>query len=287
MNVSIIIPSYNTKSLLERCLASVYASLKQAKFSYEVTVVDNASIDGSPEMVSKKFTQVHLLRNKVNLGYGKANNIIIKNAKGKYILLLNSDIVVQNDAIGLLYRLLQEKKNAFAGGKLLNEDGSPQPSCGPFYTLPMVMLLLFARGDHWGVTRYSPNAVTSVDWVSGACLMGRKDAFMKVGLFDERIFMYMEEIDFLYRAKKKGYEVFFEPKAHFTHSGAASSRNKRTPVVNIYRGLLYFYRKHYSPLALAAVRFILKMKALAAIALGRMIGRWDIASIYEEALSVV
>ena len=287
MDLSIIIPSYNTKSLLERCLASVYASLKQVEFSYEVIVVDNASVDGSSEMVNKKFTQVHLLRNKANVGYGKANNQAIKKAKGSYVLLLNSDIVVQNDAIGALYRFLQEKKNAFAGGKLLNIDGSPQPSCGPFYTLPVVVLMLFARGDHWGATRYSPHEVTAVDWVSGACLLGRKEAFEKVGLFDENIFMYMEEIDFLYRAKKKGYEVFFQPEAPFIHSGAASSGNRRTPVVNIYRGLLYFYKKHYRPLALAAVRFILRVKAVAAIGLGRILGRQDITSIYEEALAVV
>ena len=287
MELSIIIPSYNTKALLERCLASVYTSLLQAQFNYEVIVVDNASVDGSPKMVSKKFTQVHLLLNKANAGYGKANNQAIKKAKGSYVLLLNSDIVVQNDAIGALYRFLQEKKNAFAGGKLLNIDGSPQPSCGPFYTLPVVVLMLFARGDHWGATRYSPHEITAVDWVSGACLMGKKSAFEDIGLFDENIFMYMEEIDFLYRAKKKGYEVFFQPEATFIHSGAASSGSRRTPVVNIYRGLLYFYQKHYSTLALAAVRFILRVKALVVIALGRMLGRQDITSIYEEALAVV
>lgn len=287
MDVSIIIPSYNTKALLDRCLTSVFASLRQADFRYEVIVVDNASTDGTRQLLKSKFTQVHLLCNSLNVGYGKANNQAIKKASGSFVLLLNSDIVVQNDAISTLYRFILKKKDAFAGGKLYNEDGSPQPSCGPFYSLPVVMLMLFARGDHWNLTRYSPRTVTKVDWVSGACLMSRKKTFEDVGLFDEGIFMYMEEIDLLYRAHKKGYGVFFHPDAAFIHSGAASSEKTRTPVVNIYRGLVYFYQKHYGHLALASVRIILRIKAVLAIFLGHLFGKKDIVSIYEEALRVV
>lgn len=287
MDVSIIIPSYNTKALLDRCLTSIFASLRQVDFRYEVIVVDNASTDGTRQLLNSKFTQVHLLCNSFNVGYGKANNQAIKKASGTFILLLNSDIVVQNHAIGSLYRFILKHNDAFVGGKLYNEDGSPQPSCGPFYTLPVVTLMLFARGDRWNLTRYSPRTVKKVDWVSGACLMGRKKIFENVGLFDEGIFMYMEEIDLLYRAHKKGYRVFFHPDATFVHSGAASSEKTRTPVINIYRGLVYFYNKHYGYLALASVRIILRIKALLAIFLGRVSGKKDIVSIYEEALGVV
>ncbi|MBI4066590.1 glycosyltransferase family 2 protein, partial [Candidatus Gottesmanbacteria bacterium] len=127
MDLSLIIPSYNTSALLERCLTSIFTSLKRSEISYEVIVVDNSSDDGSPESVRKKFPQVHLLCNTENVGYGKANNQAIKFAKGDYVLLLNSDIIVQNDAIGALYQFIRDKRKAFAGGKLLNEDGSPQP----------------------------------------------------------------------------------------------------------------------------------------------------------------
>ena len=208
-------------------------------------------------------------------------------AKGEYVLLLNSDIVVQNDAIGALYRFVSSKNKAFAGGKLLNEDGSFQPSCGPFFTIPMAALMLFAKGDYWGVTRYSPDKSKRVDWVSGACLIGRKSAFIEVGLFDEVIFMYMEEIDLLYRASEKGYSTFFLPEARFTHTGAASSGNRRTPVVNIYRGLVYFYNKHYSQFAVTVLRGMLRIKALAGIIVGRMMGRSALTQTYEEALSVL
>lgn len=287
MDLSIIIPSYNTKALLERCLVSVFTSLAGSTVSYEVIVVDNASSDGSPEMVSNKFPQVHLLRNKTNIGYGKANNMGIKSAKSDYVLLLNSDIIVQNDAIGALYRFIKDKRRAFAGGKLFNEDGSPQPSCGPFYSLPVVAIMLFAKGDYWGVTRSCPDHTREVDWVSGACLMGKRSSFVDVGLFDEDIFLYMDEIDLLYRAKQKGYQTHFLPDARFIHTGAASSGSRRTPVVNIYRGLVYFYRKHHGAWAQAILRALLTVKALAAILVGRMIGKPGIRRTYEEALSLL
>lgn len=287
MDLSIIIPSYNTKALLERCLTSVFVNLNALAINSEVIVVDNASEDGSQDIVRKKFPQVHLVCNKTNVGYGKANNQAITKAKGKYVLLLNSDIVVQNDAIGALYRFVGSKGQAFAGGKLLNEDGSSQPSCGPFFTIPMVALTLFAKGDYWGITRSSPSQTRRVDWVSGACLMGRRSAFVQTGLFDEGIFMYMEEIDLLYRARAKGFLTFFVAGARFTHTGAASSGNRRTPVVNIYRGLVYFYNKHYSQFAVLVLRGMLRIKALAVILVGRMIGKPVIVQTYEEALSVL
>lgn len=287
MDLSIIIPSFNTKSLLERCLQSIFVSLKGSEISFEVIVVDNASTDGSPSLVSKKIPQVHLLLNKQNEGYGKANNQAIKKATGRYVLLLNSDIVVQNMAIGSLYSFIQKRERVFAGGKLLNEDGSVQPSCGPFFSLPVVFIMLFAKGDYWGATRLSPEETQTVDWVSGACLMGRKSSFIDVGLFDEDIFMYMDEVEFLFRARKRGYETYVYPDARFTHTGAASSGSRKTPVLNIYRGLLYFYKKHRNPFALAILRAVLAVKALAAIAVGRMIGRPDLVRTYEEALAIL
>lgn len=287
MDLSIIIPSYNTKALLERCLISIRADLKKSNISYEIIVVDNASTDGSPELLRKKYPQVQLVCNTENLGYGKANNQAIKIAKGEYVLLLNSDIVVQHGAINALYGFIKGKNHAFAGGKLFNVDGSAQASCGPFYSIPVVALMLFAKGDYWGATRVSPPTTRSVDWVSGACLMGKKKAFEDIGLFDEGIFMYMDDIDFLYRAKKKGYGVFFCSGARFTHAGAGSSGERRTPVVNIYRGLMYFYRKHHSLASCATIRLMLTAKALAAIIGGRIMGRRDLSLIYEEAIRMV
>ncbi len=287
MDLSIIIPSYNTKALLVRCLDSIFQSLKNAHFSYEVIVVDNASEDGTINILNKKYPQVIKILNKSNVGYGKANNQGIRKARGAYILLLNSDIVVLDDAIDALYAFAKATPKAFGGGKLLNEDRSPQASCGPMYWLSIVAIMLFAKGDDLGITRYSPAKTRQVDWVSGACLIGTKHAFVDVGLFDEGIFMYMEEIDLLYRAKQKGYTVQFVANARFVHSGAASSSTRRTPVVNIYRGLLYFYRKHRSIIEQQALIVLLKLKAWIAIVVANITGNRGLAEIYEEAVRMV
>lgn len=285
MDLSIIIPSFNTKSLLDRCLRSIFSSLSKSKLKSEVIVVDNGSTDGSLG-VAKEFGAT-LIQNKENVGYGKANNQGIKLAKGEIILLLNSDIKVIDDGIQKLHAFARAHPKSFSGGKLLNEDGSDQSSCGPAFTLGNIFLMLFVKGDALGLTRWSPQEEKNVAWVSGACLLGSKKAFQDVGLFDEAIFMYMDEVEFLQRAREKGYWVIFYPDARFIHSGAASSGSRRKPVLNIYRGLIYFFQKHRGPLALAGMRFMLRTKALAGIVLGRMIGKRDLTITYEEAIGVV
>ncbi len=287
MDLSIIIPSFNTKALLDRCLRSIGESLKNSSLKYEIIVVDNASTDGSIELLKTKYTRVIKIFNKTNVGYGKANNQGIRKAVGKHILLLNSDIQALGNAVVNLYEFAQKYPHAFVGGKLLNEDQSPQASCGPMYTLPVVFLMLFAKGDALGVTRSSPFDVRVVGWVSGACIIGTKEAFLDVGLFDEGIFMYMEEIEFLYRAQEKGYTAMFIPDAKFIHSGAASSGNSRKPIINIYKGLLYFYHKHRSIMEERILRAMLSGKAHLALFFGRLTGRKSLVTIYEQALRMV
>lgn len=288
MQLSIIIPSYNTLSLLKRCLASVSKSLQGQGISYEVLVVDNNSSDGSAAWLNNSgYPEVTPILNAENVGYGKANNQAFRRAKGEYTLLLNSDILVLDHAIPRLLAFARSHPTAFIGGKLLNEDKSPQASCGPMYTLPVVFLMLFCKGDRLGITRSSPTTIQSADWVSGACIISKRDYFQQVGLFDEGIFMYMEEIDFLYRAKQKGYTILFYPEAVFIHTGAASSGNARAPVANIYKGLVYFYRKHYPPYAGFLLHVLLRAKARIAIAVSYFTGDQHLRSIYEKGLSLV
>lgn len=286
MKLSIIIPSFNTKELLDQCLTSIYASLNTSSVNYEVIVVDNSSTDGSVELVEKKYKRVILIKNKENLGFGKANNIAIKKSRGEYILLLNSDCMVIGNGIDELLKFAVNK-HGFVGGKLFNEDGSIQPSCGPFYTLGVVFLMLFLKGDQLHLTRFSPNKNRDVDWVSGACLMGKRVDFESVGLFNESIFMYMEEIDLLFRAKKINLPTSFCASAHFTHVGAASSKDKRDPVVQIYRGLDYFYLEHYSTSEHKILRFLLRLKAWFVIAVCGIIGKPEIRKLYAKALDTI
>ncbi|HLD24619.1 MAG TPA: glycosyltransferase family 2 protein [Patescibacteria group bacterium] len=288
MDLSIIIVSFNTKKLLDDCLTSVIRSLKQTKLTHEIIVVDNASTDGTREMLSKKFSKVETILNHENVGFGRGNNQGIRKATGEYVLLLNSDTVVLNNAIGKLVSFGRQHANAFVGPKLLNPDKTPQSSCGPFFSLPVVFAALFLKGDSLGLTRWSPHRARRVDWVSGAAILAPKKLFMQDLLFDEEIFMYMEEIDLLMRARKKGYPTYFYPRSLIVHLGAASSTNKRKgPVLNIYRGFLYLYKKHGSPTGLGIVKFMLRIKAMIAWSIGVILGKAHLKETYEEAFRLV
>lgn len=288
IDVSIIVVSFNTKKLLDDCIGAVVATLKNTKLRAEIIVVDNASIDGSVALLHKKYPEVIRIENKENVGFGKANNQGIKKSRGEHILLLNSDTIVQEFAIEKLVRFSQSHPDVFVGPKLYNADGTIQTSCGPFFTLPVVFAVLFLKGDYNGLTRQSPPNTRYVDWVSGACIMAPKKLFWNDLLFDEGIFMYMEEVDLLMRARAKGYRTMFCHESHITHLGGGSSTNKRKgPVLNIYRGFLYVYKKHYSNLSLWVLHVMLKLKAVIAIALGRLTGSRELVSTYEEAFQLV
>ncbi len=294
-DLSIIILSYNTKQITKNCLRSIFTSLTNAPFEYEVIVVDNGSTDGSVQMLSEienwklEIGNLKAVLNQRNVGFGKGNNRAAKIAQGKYLLFLNSDIVVQDSAIEqlLAYYKQNEKTINFLGGKLLNENKSSQPSCGPFYILPVAFATLFLRGDYWGLTRYSPDKIKEVDWISGACILTTKKIFQAVGGFDEGIFMYMEEIDLLFRAKKLGYRVFFYPQARFIHLGFASSGGKSQPVIQVFRGFLYFYKKHYGRVAIFLLKRMLQLKAGLGILIGRITKNTYLLTTYEEASKIV
>ena len=294
-DLSIVIVSYNTKQITKNCLESIKQSLQNTTIKYEVIVVDNASTDDSQSQISRlrqdyggqaKFKTIF---NTNNVGFAKANNQAVKEARGKYLLFLNSDIIVLDNAIEKLFQFYQqnEKTIHFLGGKLLNKDLTSQASCGPAYSLPMVFAHLFLRGDYWGLTRSSPNQVKEVDWVSGACILTKKEYFQKINGFDEKIFMYMDEIDLLFRAKKKGYRVFFYPKAEFIHLGSASSGGRTYPILQVFKGLLYFYKKHYSIQAIFLLKIMLKLKSLVAYLIGKITRNQYLTKTYEEAFRLV
>jgi GT2 family glycosyltransferase len=177
----------------------------------------------------------------------------------------------------------KQSSDFFVGGKLLNNDGSPQPSCGPFYSLPVVFAALFLRGDYWGLTRYSPIVNRRVDWVSGACLLTNNTTFNKLNGFDEKIFMYMEEIDLLFRAKKAGILTYFVHSAIFTHLGSASSGGKSYPIIQVFRGFSYFYNKHHGPLSKFMLKNMLQFKAYLVIFIAGILKKPELAKTYESA----
>lgn len=296
-HLTIIIISYNTKLITENCIYSILKSLKNSQLSIEIIIIDNDSSDGSKEMLKKfqkmnfkKTISFHTIFNERNVGFAKANNQGVKNATGNYILFLNSDIIVLNHAIDELFNFYKQNENSihFLGGKLLNEDLTPQPSCGPFYSLPIIFAALFLRGDYYGFTRYSPDSIKEVDWISGACILTKKIYFEKIFGFDENIFMYMDEIDLLYRAKKTGLKVFYYPKSEFIHLGSASSKGRTQPILQVFKGFIYFYKKHHNdPISLFLLRIMLQLKSYIALLIGKCTHNSYLIETYEKALKLV
>lgn len=303
IKLSIVIISYNTAKITKHCLDSIYKSISTPKQrdpatmvgmtkSTEIIVVDNASTDGSLNMLreyKKNLNNFILIESRENLGFARANNLGVGHAHGNYILFLNSDIIVLDDAIDKLFDKYTENSNKihFLGGKLFNKNMTPQPSSGPFYSLPVIFAALFLKGDYYGLTRYSPNKIKEVDWVSGACILTKKEYFEKIGGFDEKIFMYMDEIDLLYRAKKSGFKVYFYPDARFIHLGSASSNGRTYPIIQVYNGFNYFYKKHHSAFSLKLLKFMLKLKAVISISIGKITKNNYLTETYEKAYKLV
>lgn len=276
-DLSIIIISYNTKALTQDCIDSILQSLHSANFSYEIVVWDNASTDGSQELLrqwAKKDSHLSVHLSHENIGFGRANNMAAKKAKGTHLLFLNSDTVTLGNAIDDLYEYYTKHSDTlqFLGGKLLNPDMTDQASAGSFFNLRTVFLVLFLGGDRFKITRYSPKSVRQVDWISGACIMVSKNIFESLGGFDEKIFMYMEEVDLLYRARLRHYKTYYYPESRFIHYGSASS-DRTFPVQQLFKGLLYFYRKHYPPYVVFLLTIMLQLKALIAVAIGQAINK--------------
>lgn len=291
IELSIILISYNTAQITADCIRSIYESKDIEKVSLEVVVLDNASSDESVQTIQslqKQYPSLKLIESKENTGFSKGNNLAAKQAKGNYLFFLNSDTVVLDNAIYELLEFYKKHQNTvhFVGAKLLNADMTPQPSCGPFYSLPVVFGALFLKGDYWGLTRSSPDKTREVDWVSGACILTKKQYFERVGSFDEGIFMYMEEIDLLYRARKKGLHTYFYPKARFIHLGSASSGGKTYPILQVYNGFLYFYNKHHKGFAVTLLKGMLQLKALISLTIGKLTGKEYLIQTYEKAYKI-
>ncbi len=265
VELSVLIVSYNSRAHLRRCLESVLSEVRP--LGAEVIVVDNASTDGSPEVV-RDFAGVRLIENPANLGFVRAVNQALKVAGGRYILVLNPDTEVRPGAVGALLRFMAEHPRVgLAGPKLLYPDGTIQPSRRRFPGL----LTLFTEGTfvQWhlpglGIFRkfycqdLPADAPHPVDWVTGACMLVRREAVEAVGPLDERFFMYAEELDWCRRLWSAGWQVYYVPGAEVVHQEAASSR--QDPVrqrANFYASRWKYAAKYYGPGVGALLRWFL------------------------------
>lgn len=255
ITVSIVIINWKTPDLLAKCLDSIKKEDENFD-SFEHFVVDNNSGDNSVEMLETKYPYVKVTANDDNLGFSKACNQAIPEAKGKYVLLLNPDTVITKNAITNLYKFMEENPDcATAGPKVLNADGTLQLACRRSFPTPEASFFrltylsrLFPKHPtiaKYNLTDADPDKVLEVDALSGSCMIVRADVIAKIGLLDEDIFMFGEDIDWCWRMKEAGWKVFYTPLSVVYHiHGAASRKRPIGTTINLHKGMEVFYRKH-------------------------------------------
>ena len=231
IDVSVIIVNWNTIDLLRACIASVFNATRSINF--EVIVIDNASADGSVEMVRQEFGKAIVIANAKNVGFAAANNQGMAIATGRYVLLLNSDTIVLDGAIEKTIAYADRWPDTAAlGCRILNPDRSLQNSCFMFPSLLNLLLFstylyrLFPRSRFFGreqMTWWDRDDAREVDVVTGCYMLVRKQAIDEVGMMDSGFFMYAEETDWCYRFKSKGWKNRFTPDAEIVHLGGASA----------------------------------------------------------------
>ena len=254
IDLSVIIPSYNTKSVILDCLNSIIEYTKG--ITYEVIVIDNGSKDGSVEELEKyaeKHKQIVFINAKENLGFGKANNLGVKKSKGEYLLFLNSDTLLTDNALERSVEAMRKDKNlGIFSCRLLNSDRSIQPSGGHFPTLfnliawqlfiddlPIVGSLI--PSFHPKQSAYDKDQ--KIDWITGAFMMIPKKIFDQAGGFDENIFMYTEEMELAFRIHRLGFDTYYAKQPSIIHLGGASGGSYLALTSEI-KNMIYFWQKH-------------------------------------------
>lgn len=293
MVISIVTLNYKKKELTLACMTSLFEQFAQefAQDKIELIIVDNDSQDDSvdvlnQEITNKQYKNVQVIANDTNAGFAAGCNKGAAAAIGEYILFLNNDTVVKDKSIfEMAHFLATHSEASILGGQMKNFDGTLQPCAGTFYTLWPAFLLLIG-GHKLGLLDKSPKQVKKVDWVKGGMLMIRKEVFKRLGGFDEKIFMYIEDMELCYRASQSGYAVYFFPSAFVLHKEQGSS-NKTFAIVNIYKNLLYFYQKHRSKREYAIMKSMLVIKANLLLTIGNLTKNAYLLETYQKALDVL
>lgn len=255
MDISIIFVNYKTKDLTINAIKSVKE--KTEGLEYEIFVVDNASNDGSIEAVEAEFPDVNIIKSEINGGFGYANNLAIKQAKGKYILCLNTDTLLVNNAIKFMFDFMEKAKNnniGACGGYLVDTELNPI-HCGG--RLPCVKEIVWKLGLRQIFKKYyreniimslnsdEENLNEKIEYITGANIFFRKSVLDEIGLFDENFFMYYEETDLCKRLWDKGYQVKFVPEAKIIHLESASIKSSIQKLKMIKTSEFYYFKKHF------------------------------------------
>ncbi len=263
--LSVLIVNFNTRLLTCQCLRSLLPEARA--LGAQVIVVDNGSTDGSPEAIGAEFPEVEVMALDGNLGFGAANNRAAARSAARYLLLLNSDTIVHTGALQALIDCANVYSDAGAvGARLLNADGSLQLSCWRFPTLwrataeTFGLLRLIGRPSNYRPPDY--DSIRRVDFAIGACLLVDRQAFVKVGGFDEAFFMYAEDTDLCRRLRAIGKYVYYTPASVVTHLGGGSKLSSTDQFRQSNAGTELYFSKHYGAGVVAGYRVICALRAL-------------------------
>lgn len=274
MDISVVIVTYNCEGFIKRCIDSLLFS--GSRLDLEIIVVDNASCDTTVKLLRTDFPNIKIIQNTKNLVFTKANNQGIKEAKGRFILILNSDTELFGGSLEEMIRFLDRNPSCgILGPKLLDRDGKIQLSCRAFpsystafFNRYSLLTRIFPRSkyaDRYLKTNQSHGDIQEVDWVSGAAMVISKECLEDIGGFDEGFFIYCEDTDICKRAKDKGWKVFYYPQLYFTHFIGGTLRH--TSLLAIFwhhRSIWHYYKKHLKVNILwdALVFTIIAMRAI-------------------------
>jgi hypothetical protein len=267
MDLSIAVVSFNAKDELAACLQSINAS---TRLEIEVIVDDNASTDGSLEMLRERFPGVRLIASPENVGFGAASNLCWREARASLVLFLNGDTVVPKGALDRLVEVARRRPDAGAiGPRILYPDGEVQMSFGAMPGIVSEMLQKLWNAGYQGgkgplrsAVRRRYSRERAVDWVSGACLLARRDTLETVSGFDENFFLYSEDVDLCARIRSTGALVLFTPEVEVVHLlGRSVAKNRDRVVYESHRSRLYFYEKHHRFVEVLLLRLYITAKA--------------------------
>lgn len=280
--VSIIILTYNSEQYIEKLVESVYKFNSGEEF--EIIVADNKSSDKTVEKIKKFHARVKFVDNKKNVGFGAGINLAAKHAKGEHLLFVNPDTEWTNGSVrDLLNVFVRNEKIGIVGGKLVEAGGKSEKNAGKFLGFWGSAALALSLDETFGI-RLSPSKIQKVDFVSGGFMMVSADVFRKLNGFDEHLFMYVEDMELCFRARVAGILTYFTPDAALIHMGQGSS-DRNFAVKNIFRGILYFQKKHGNTFSYHLTKSLFKSKVELLVIVGRLMNNRYLTETYKDVLS--
>jgi len=284
MDLSIIILNYKTRQLTLAAIESVFQST--TAYSYEVLLVDNASEDGVIAAVQERYPQVVGIQNQENVGFARANNQAMAIARGRYVLLLNSDTIVHKDTLHTMLLFMEEHPQVGASGcKIVLPDGRldkackrgfPTPAASFYYAFGISKLFPHVpRFNGYQLGHLNPDQSQPIDCLVGAFMLVRRAVIDQVGMLDERFFMYGEDIDWCYRIKQAGWQIHYHPRAEIVHYKGASSRRKPVKIVyEFHRAMFLFHKKHFAKRYFILVNGLVYTGIAVKLALSLLMNQW-------------